>query len=161
MIVPERNTPAGCYAVDEYLRKNKFTRVEVIRETEDSDIGWWTSYATKTQYTMEGVEQMRENKTFFLDGMICVNEFVKNSRLVENTKEKLLEQLGRFRMREPPIGATRKKPLISGLFNEAGQKDKTLRDDLAMSFMIAVFFLHNLIKRKIPDVNYRRLGLLH
>jgi hypothetical protein len=150
----ERNTAAGAEALEAISQAYKNTYVLMDRDGEHA--GWWTTWAQKAAYAISGSEQMRENKISFINDPVCENPWLPKETKWEITRNKLLEQLPRYKSRLPTEGTRKRKlPIISGTINEEGKKIKGQKDDLALSFFMALFFLDNILRERIPGIDYR------
>lgn len=153
----ERNTAAGAEALEAIMTQYK--RAYIIMDQDGEHAGWWTTWAHKAAYCISGAEQMRENKIYFLKDAVATNPWVKKEERWKYSYDKLIEQLPRFKARtpDPTTGRKRRLPIISGTINSEGKKVKGFKDDVGLSFFMALFFADNISKEKIPGLNYNRI----
>lgn len=151
----ERNIAAGPYALEAVMEKI-CPRRYVIKDPVRNVSGWWTDRNMKTEYVLSGSSQMKQDKIFFMDGMISTNPWITPREIrTETVKRKLFEQVPRFRLKEAPEGSNRRTPMITGKVDENGKRVKGAKDDLALTFFMALFFIEGISKETIPGFDYK------
>lgn len=149
----ERNLPCGPYVVEQVM-ENKYPRHYIITDAVRGVSGWWTDRHMKTEYVISGAEQLREGKLAFLQDMVCKNPWMDPRTRAAVTREKLLEQIPRFRLRDPTPGTSRSMPIMSGKIDENGRQVKGMKDDMAFSLFMTLYMVDKILKESIPGFDY-------
>jgi hypothetical protein len=150
----ERNILAGPYVLEQIMEKRGGNRHYIIRDSIRNVIGWWTSRNMKIEYISAGSKLMRAGTICFMKDMICENPWQAAESRASLVKGKLLDQVGRFRMKREGDASRRVTPLLSGKIDENGKMVKGLNDDLAMAFFMGLYFIEGISKEMIPTLDY-------
>lgn len=150
----ERNVSAGPYVLEKIM-KEKCPKHYVITDQVREVSGWWTDRAMKSEYVISGATQMREDKICFLKDMVCENPWLPYESRGQIMRNKLLEQIPRFRIKEPSENSRRVTPIITGKLDENGKKVKGVNDDLALAFFMGLYFIEGISQETIPGLNYQ------
>lgn len=153
VILVERNITAGPYVVEQVMSA-RFNRHYIITDRVRDISGWWTDRNTKLMYIISGAEQIREGKIFFLKDLVSMNPWITADNRAELMINKLLEQLPRFRLKEPGPGSARTLPKASGKIDENGKEIKGAKDDMAFTFFMALCILDIILKESIAGIDY-------
>jgi hypothetical protein len=149
----ERNLPAGPYAIEEIMMKY-YPRRYIIEDPVRNLSGWWTDRHMKLEYVITGAKQMAGNKIFFLESVITECPWMTADTRANICYNKLIEQIPRFRIQE--------NGKIDGKHDENGKKVKGAKDDTALTFFMALYFLNGISNEDIPGFDYtyiKQMGL--
>lgn len=139
----------------------KYPRHFIVTDKVRNISGYWTDRKMKVEYVVSGSNQMREDKISFLTDMVCRNPWLDADTRADMMIQKVLEQIPRFRLKDPPIGSNG-LPKLSGKFDENGKEVKGAKDDMAFTMFMALYMLEGILKETIPGLDYnyiRQQGL--
>jgi hypothetical protein len=150
----ERNIAAGPYVM-ERIMVEQCPRRYVITDPIRDVSGWWTSRSMKSEYVISGAAQMKEDKVCFMKDLVCENPWIPSESRADMVKNKLLEELPRFKIRPAPDNSRRITPIISGKIDDNGRVVKGQNDDLAFAFFMGLYFIEGISQETIPGLDYK------
>lgn len=134
-----------------YRVVNDFPEIMRVSQKGDERTGWRTDEKSKSDQLHAASTAIAHHRVQFLDDWIY-----KNPMLPEMTRDKmrqeLTEQLARYGNQILPSG----KATISGCIDSEGKFSRTMKDDLAVAFCMAIGVSEMLFERRVPNFDYSR-----
>lgn len=155
ILLVERNLAAGPYAIERAMEAKFASRTVILTDQKREHIsGYWTNANLKADYIIKGARQFRQDKCVFLKDLVCENIHMDENKRASIAKKMLLEQIPRFRIKQPMPGSSRKRDIITGKLDETGKFSRTSKDDLAFAYFASLWLIDGISSEEIPNLDY-------
>ena len=140
-----------------FLRRSNSYAIREKRGSEE--YGWRTTSHSKNAYAQALWMKMAEGAIAYMRDMVCTNPWQDATSRAEKARFELESQIGRFQVVQKEMNDPFSQPrtTISGKVGVDGKLQKGINDDLAVALAMGIYVTMQLIFRRIPTVDYRRV----